>query len=146
MRRVWGSVYQTVKIKYDQDGGSQTFKIAEASSDIARYFYRSTNTLEVETYLTLEADALQAAMDYLALDPTSSRKQYLDRPLVFADFELVKGIGWDLIPTQKIKLTRSRAMSATGILVGVLFRVMAKTEHPSTGTVSVTALLDSLTY
>ncbi|MCK9599696.1 MAG: hypothetical protein M0R06_11695 [Sphaerochaeta sp.] len=145
MFRLWSSIYERVRVKYAQDGGSGEYSIAEALDESALYFYHNQRTLDLETFLTDEADALQLAEDYLGTDPASSRKQHLSAPLVGVTFELGGGLGQELRPMNKVKLTRVRAMTATGSLDGVLFLV-TEVEHSENGNVVVTAILDTMTY
>ena len=146
MRRDWGSIYAKVKVKYAEDPALQEWLVAEASSDIATLFYRNQRTLEIETNLTDYDDALQLAEDYLGTDPASSRKQHLQNPKVTVTFTLAGGLGWNLQPADKVKITRTRAMSSTGALAGVLFIVQKVVKRAVPGTVEVTAVLDSQAY
>ena len=146
MRRKWSAIYERVKVKYAQDGGSGEFLVKEAEAVSAKYFYRNMRTLEVETFLTDGADALLLAQDYLGTSTTGSRKQYLSAPTVEVEFELMAGFGWELIPSMKVKLTRERAMSASGALDAVLFYVMDVQKDSGSGMVKVTAILDAMTY
>jgi len=146
MRRVWSSIYERVKIKYAQDGGSGEFLVQEAEAIAAKYLYRNQRTLEVETFLTDAASALLLAQDYLGTSTSGARKQYLSQPMVVVEFELAVGLGWELLPAMKVKLTRERAMSATGALAGVLFYVLDVQKNGSSGAVTVTAILDATTY
>lgn len=146
MRRKWSAIYERVKVKYAQDGGSGDFLVQEAESPAAKYFYRNQRTLEIETYLKDAAPALLLAQDYLGTSTTGTRKQYLSQPQVEVEFELVAGLGWELIPAMKVKLTRKRAMRATGALAGVLFWVTDVRKDGRSGSVTVTAILDEMTY
>jgi hypothetical protein len=140
------SVYYKCKIKYDEDPTEQEYKVEEQTSEIARFFYRSKRTLEVETYLTAQADAIQLAEDYLGIDMGSSRKQHLQYPQQTIKFELQVGLGFDLIPTQKVKITRTRGDYTAGTYNAVLFKILEIEKNYSTQTVVITAVLDSLTY
>ena len=146
MRRDWSSIYAKVKVKYAEDPALQEWLVAEAESSIATLFYRNQRTLEIETNLTTYADALQLAEDYLGTDPASSRKQHLQKPKITVTFTLAGGLGWNLQPADKVKISRERAMSSTGSLVGVLFIVQKVVKKPLPGTVEVTAVLDSQAY
>ncbi|MCK9519470.1 MAG: hypothetical protein M0R74_10685 [Dehalococcoidia bacterium] len=146
MRRKWSAIYERVKVKYAQDGGSGEFLVAEAEALSAKYLYRSMRTLEVETFLTNGADALLLAEDYLGTSASAGRRQYLCWPTVEVEFELRAGLGWELIPSMKVKLTRARAMSASGALDAVLFYVMDVQKDSGSGMVKVTAILDAMTY
>jgi hypothetical protein len=146
MRRVWGDIYERVNVKYGTAGGSGETLTATAEDLSAKYLYRNLRTLEVDTRLTAAADALQLAEDCLGTDGGSSRRQYLSQPCVEVEFELVAGLGWDLIPAMKVKLSRTRAMTATGALAGVLFWIKDVDKDPGSGRVTVTAILDALTY
>jgi hypothetical protein len=146
MRRRWSAIYERVKVKYAQDGGSGEFLVKEAEAVSAKYLYRNMRTLEVETFLTDGADALLLAQDYLGTTAAAGRRQYLNQPTVEVEFELRAGLGWELIPSMKVKLTRARAMTTTGALAGVLFYVLAAEKDSRSGAVTVTAILDETTY
>jgi hypothetical protein len=146
MRRKWSSIYERVKVKYAQDGGSGEFLVQEAEALSAKYLYRNLKTLEVETFLTNAADALLLAQDYLGTSAAAGRRQYLKQPAVEVEFELRAGYGWEIIPSMKVKLTRARAMSATGALAGVLFYVLDVQKDSRNNSVTVTAILDEMTY
>lgn len=146
MRRARSSVYQRVKVKYGLETGTDQSLIAEAESAIAYFFYQSQRLLEVETCLTDVADATALATDYLGTTVAAGRRQHLQTPPVFAEFDLSAGNGWELFPMWKVKLTLARAMSATGSLNGVLFRVLEVGKNPGSGDVHVVSILDSLTY
>lgn len=135
MTRDLDSVRRVVKTKYDMDPTTQLYDLKEQTSKIAEYGYKSHETLEIETYLKDAADATQLATDCLAL---------FEVPQLKAAFQL-RGTCLDQIPTDKVKITRSRACYAGGALDAVLFRILSitKTKH---GDVKVTALLDSQSY
>lgn len=146
MNRGWSSIYSKVKVYYDQHASSQEWQIVEESSDIAAFFYRNQKTLTLETVFKTAADASQLAKDCLGTDPLSSRKQHYQYPKITASFTLMGGLGWDLYPSQTIKLSREHAMASTGSLDGVLFIVTKVTKKTSTGEVDVTARLKSQSY
>jgi hypothetical protein len=146
MRRKWSAIYERVRVKYAQDGGGGDFLIQEAEALSARYLYRNQKMLEVETFLKDAAPALLLAQDYLGTSLTGTRKQYLCQPTVEVEFELVTGLGWELIPSMKVNLTRTRAMSASGTLAGVLFYVLDVQRNGQSGSVTITAILDTMTY
>ncbi len=145
MRRVWKNVFQTVKIKYDRDPSTGDWKVFEETSDVAQYVYNNQETLEIETMLKDAVDAEQLGEDYLGTDSGSSRKQYYAYPTRLAEFDVCAGYGFNLIPTQKIKLTLPRADYPGGALSGVLFRILevSKGQH---GGSHIKAVLDSMTY
>ena len=140
------SVYYKCQVKYDEDPTDQTWKVEEETSEIARFFYRSKRTLEIETYLVDQADAVQLAEDYLGTDGASTRRQHMQYPQRGIKIELQKRLGFDLIPTQKIKITRIRGDHTAGTYSGVLFRILSIERNHSTQTVSIMAVLDELTY
>lgn len=146
MTRSWASIYQRVKIKYAKDGGDDQWLAAEESSVVALSFYKNQNLLEVETYLTDPLDAVALAQDYLGTNAAPGRKQHLQTPTIFAEFDLDAGNGWSLLPMDKVILHRTRGMSATGSLSGEVFRVLSVSKKPSDGSVHVKAILDSQTY
>lgn len=146
MSRSWTSIYQRIKVKYAKGGADNQYLAVEEESDIAAYFYQCQALLEMETFLTDAADATALAQDYLGTNAAPGRKQYLQQPTIAVDFTLSGGNGWSLQPMNKIKITRTRGMSATGSLAGVLFRVLSVTRKTADGTVAIRAILDSQTY
>ncbi|MBE3126211.1 MAG: hypothetical protein IMZ57_11215 [Acidobacteria bacterium] len=146
MTRSWESIFQRVKIKYAKDGGDNLWLAVEEESEIARYFYKNQKLLEIETYLTDQADAVLLAKDYLGTTGSGGRRQYLQTPKILAEFDLKGGQGWDRLPMNKVKITRARGMSATGALTGVLFRVLSVSKKQADGSVHIGAILDSQTY
>lgn len=146
MRRVWSNVFHVVKIKYYQDPTTGDWLIAEAKSDIAKYLYNRQESIEIETALKDEADAVQLAKDYLGTDPVSMRKVNLQYPTRIAEFDVLAGYGFDLIPTMKVKVTLPRADYAGGALNGVLFRILEVHKNPEDRSSHLVTLLDFLTY
>lgn len=137
MWRDYDSVRQIVKVKYDENPQKTEFKAKTIASDIARFFYRNEETLEVETYL---AEAAGAAWLAGALGPM------YEQPPLMCEFE-VHGYGLDLIPGRdKVKLTRTRAMYTGGALDAVLFRILKLQKRPGTSTTVITCQLDTQTY
>lgn len=145
MKRIWKNVFQTVKVKYDRDPSTGDWKAVEETSNVAQYVYNNQETLEIETMLKDSADAEQLGEDYLGTDSGSSRKLYYEYPTRGAEFDVLAGYGFNLIPTQKIKLTLPRADYPGGALSGVLFRILevSKGQH---GGSHIKAVLDSMTY
>jgi len=131
-----GAVYRTIKIKYNENPTDQTFSIAEASSDVAEYLYENFETLEVETYLVSSANAATLAADYIGL---------LEYPQRYIEFE-VSGYGWDLIPTKKVSITRTRGDNTSGTFSSVIFRILSIRKSLSRGTTKMLAVLDTQTY
>ena len=146
MRRIWSNVFHVTKIKYYQDSTTGDWLMAEAKSDIARYLYNRQESIEIETALKDAADAVQAAKDYLGTDPGSTRKVNLQYPTRVAEFDVLAGYGFDLIPTMKVKLTLPRADYAGGVLNGILFRILEVHKNGEDRSSHLVTLLDSLTY
>jgi hypothetical protein len=146
MRRIWSNVFHVAKIKYYQDSTTGDWLMAEAKSDIARYLYNRQESIEIETALKDAADAVQGAKDYLGTDLGSTRKVNLQYPTRVAEFDVLAGYGFDLIPTMKVKLTLPRADYAGGVLNGVLFRILEVHKNPEDRSSHLVTLLDSLTY
>lgn len=146
MKRIWKNVFQTVKVKYDKDPTTGDWKIAEETSDVAQYVYNNQETLEVETMLKDAADGTQLAEDYLGTDAGSSSRQYYECPTRLAEFDVCAGYGFNLIPSQKVKLTLTRADYAGGSMSGVLFRILKVSKGTPLGGSHVEAVLDSMTY
>jgi len=137
MRRNFSAVKGVVKVKYDENPGNQEFKVAEASSDVAKFVYGIEDTLEVETYLKDGTEAGALATSYSGMYET---------PPLEITFE-IRGYGLNLIPGRdKVKITRTRAAYAGGILSAVLFRITKLTKKPASASTEITAILDTQTY
>ncbi len=145
-KRRWKAVYQKCQVKYYENPTTDEWVIKEESSDIARYLYENQKTLTVETYLKDGADAVQLAKDFLGTDGASTRRCHLQYPTRQIEFEVAGGYGFNLIPTQKIKLTMTRADYAGGSYSGTLFRILELDKNPLTGDCKIVAVLDELTY
>lgn len=145
MRRVWSNVFQVAKIKYYLDSSTNDFLTAEEKSTIAQYLYNRQESIEIETALKDAADATQLAKDYLGTGG-GTRKVNLQYPTRIAEFDVLAGYGFDLIPTMKVKLTLPRADYAGGSLAGILFRILEVHKNPMDGTSHLVTVLDSLTY
>jgi len=126
------SVKQKYLVKYDENPTTQIYLETESSSDIAQYIYRNKETLEIETYLKDESDAPQ----YKSLSECPQRE---------IEFE-VSSYLLDKIPTDKVKITRTRGDNPEGTFDTVLFRILKLTKKQSTGTVVCRAILDSQSY
>jgi len=138
LRYDWSALKSKVVIKYDEDAGGQMgFKVEEVTSDFARFFYESEETLEVETYHRTQPGAAWLSGELSGMYET---------PPIIAEFE-VHGWGLDLIPGRdKVSLTRGRAGYAGGTLNDELFRIIKLIKKPGTSTVVITAQLDTQTY
>jgi len=137
MRRDFSAVRSIVKAKYAETPDAQEFKVAEATSNVAKFVYGTEETLEVETYLTDGTDATTLAEDYLYMYET---------PPLEITFE-VRGYGLDLLPGRnRVRITRTRATYAGGTLNGVLFRIVKITKKPGTASTEIVAVLDTQTY
>lgn len=130
------SVKRRYIIEYDEDATSQLYKKEESISAIAEYIYKNKETLSLETYLKDSADAVQLGIDYKGL---------LEYPQREIQFE-VKSYLLDKIPTDKVKITRTRGDNSGGTFDAVLFRILKLTKKQSTGTVICMAVLDTQTY
>ena len=135
--RWWKAIYQKIKIKYDEDQILNRWQISEIESDVAQYCYRNFRTLEIETYHTTSTNADALAVKYGG---------FLESPLRGIEFESKSQDAFGLVPWQKIKITRSRADSATGQFAGELFRAMDIKINPLTRMTRITAILDTQTY
>lgn len=135
--RDWDAVYQTVKVKYYENPTAQVWEVEEDSSGIAYLLYKNTQTLTVETWLTEGPDAAALATTYLGL---------VEEPQKIIEFEIPGGYGFDMIPTQKVKITRTRGDDTGGTFNGVLFRVLKLQKNIAQGTTTITAVLDTQSY
>ena len=135
--RHWSSVFQKIKLKYNENPADNSWSVVEAESNEALYLYRNQKTLEIETYLTSLTDAQNYAGKYSG---------FLKKPAYIIEFETtsVKCLG--LLPWQKIKITRSTADYSDGKLDGILFRILSISANPLTGINKIMAILDSQTY
>lgn len=137
IRYDWRAIRYKVAVKYDEDPeGRAGYKVEEASSDFARFFYETEAELKVETYHRTKAGAAWLAGELSGM---------YEAPPAIAEVE-VHGWGTELIPARdKIKLTRARAGYAGGSLSGVLFRIQRLTKHGNS-TCGIAAQLDTQTY
>lgn len=131
------SLIRSAVVKYGETWDDQSFQSVEATSALARFFYRCEESLEIETYLTTSADAAALAADLIALYETVRLWAYPS----------VHGQGLDRLPGRdKIKLTRARAPYTGGKFAGVLFRPFKTTKKLQNATVEYDALLDTQSY
>jgi len=134
--RETSGVFYKVEINYNENPITQEYvMVTEVSAD-AKNLYSQNNTMVVETYLKSAANARTLAISYLSLFSGPQKK------ITFS----TSGWGFNLYPTQKVKVTRNRADSITGSLSGVLFRILKLQKRMSSGTVTITAVLDSQSY
>ena len=137
MRHDFSTIKNIIKIKYDENPGNNEFKVAEADSDVTKFVYGTEETLEVETYLKASAGAAWLAAAYLSMYET---------PPLEITFE-VRGYGLDLNPGRnRVRITRTRAAYAGGVLNGILFRIIKITKKPATASTEIVAVLDAQTY
>jgi hypothetical protein len=137
MTRSWKSIFQAVKVKYDESPSNQEFKVVDSVSTIAEYLYKNKESLTVETYLRETVAAQALADDYIEL---------LQYPLRIINFEVGGFVAMTLIPSSKVRITRSRADYTNGVLSGILFRVIQIDNNILTGVSKITAILDVQTY
>lgn len=130
------SVRFKVQVLYDEDPTEQIYKVKEITSNIAKFVYKNSLSLIIETYLKEAAVASTRATTYGSLN------EYPQNKIVFD----VVGYGLNLIPTQKVKITRARADYAGGALNGILFRILSLRKSLSSGTTQITAILDTQSY
>jgi hypothetical protein len=127
------AVRQIVRIRYDHTPGGVDFNIVESESAHALFFYRNEETMEFDAYLKTAAEVQAISDEY---------SDILDRPPVMAVFE-VWGHGYNLLPMDRVKLTRRRAMFTGGALDGELFRIIRIHKRISSRTTEFLAVLDS---
>ena len=130
------SVKQKYIIKYNENPTTQLYLEKESESEIAEYLYKNKEILEIETYLKDAADATTRATDYKGL---------LQLPQRGINFEVASYL-LDKIPTNKVKITRTRGDNTSGTFDAVLFRILRLSKNQATGTVTCKAVLDSQTY
>lgn len=137
MCRNFGAVKSIAKVRYDENPTNQEFKAATVSSNIAKFVYGISDTLDVETYLADDAEAAALAASYSGMYAT---------PPLEVTFE-IRGYGLNLVPGKdKVKLTRTNAAYAGGALSGVLFRIVKLTKKPGTVSTEIVCVLDTQTY
>jgi len=130
------SVRQRIKVKYKEDASDQTWKISEDTSDVAKYVYKNEEMLEVETFLVDAADADALVVAYLTL---------LENPARIIEFE-IQGLGFDLIPINKVEITRARGDNTGGAFDAVKFRILEITKKLANNVTKIKAQLDTQTY
>ena len=130
------AVRRTIKVKFNENPSKQIFNFTEDSSDIAKWLYKNEESLEVATYLYTLANAVTLRNNY---------KTLLEYPPRIIEFEM-QGLGFDLIPTDKMNITRTRGDNTGGTFDGVLFRVLEVTKRMGNNTTKIKAQLDTQTY
>ena len=137
MTREWKSVFQTVKVKFNELPEDQTVNTRDAASRVAEILYRNKEVLTVETWLKDGDDAATCALKYRSL---------LEYPRRVVKFSVAGGKGDQLLPMDTVKLFRTRADYEGGTLDGVLFRIFEVSKNAITGVISFTAVLDVQTW
>jgi hypothetical protein len=135
--RKLSSVFNKIKLSFGEDQETKESWVVEATSNIAEYCYQNKKTLELETYFKDPSDAVNYAEFY---------SLFCEYPLRLIEFTTASSNTVGLIPWQKIKVSRSRADAANGILSNTLFRIMSIKVNPLTGQSAVIAALDEQTY
>jgi len=130
------SIIKTVQVNFDDNPSTQMSRKREVDSEVAEYIYKSKEELVVETYLKEASVASTLATTYLDLCELPQMK------IVFK----VSGYGFDMRPTQKVKITKTRADASGGSLTATLFRILSIKKEISTGVAEITAILDSQSY
>lgn len=134
--RDFKSVKWRVKVRYDMNPTTQVYAVREKEDDFVLSMYRNKETLIVETYLKEATDAEELADIYHGLIKFPQRKVKCAVP----------GQGFDMMPTQKVKITRRRADNVGGAFTAELFRVLELDKSLTTGTVNILAVLDSQSF
>ena len=131
------AVKYKVGIEYNRNPTTQVYEYTETTSDIARYVYRSEESIVLQTFLTAGANAITVRNTYIGL---------LEYPPLIIEFDVMDSRGYDRLPTDKVKITCTRAPGFSGgTLDGVLFRILRVTKTGS-GIVSFRCQLDTQTY
>ena len=134
--RLLSTVKQKYQVLYGRNPTTNEYLIKEVESDIAKFFYRNEETLRISTYLKDAGDVTNLLNSYKAL---------LEYPERWAHFP-VKNYGLDQIPTEKVKLSRTRGDNTGGSFDTVLFRIMGLEKAISDGLVIFDVQLDSQTF
>jgi len=140
MWRDWKSLFQKVKVNYDENPQNQEMQVVESTSEEAEYYYKNKENLSVDTFHIVKASAQACADGYISMLGGSSG------PPIYVEFTVGGGVGDTLIPSDKVKLTRARADYSGGSLAAVLFRIMAIAKNFDTKEAVITALLDIQSY
>jgi len=130
------SVKRRYIVKYNENPTNQIYEEKEITSKIAEYIYKNKETFSTETYHKDAANAIQLTIDYRGL---------LEYPQREIEFEILSYL-LDKIPTDKVKITRTRGDNSGGVFDAVLFRIFKLTKRQSSGTTVCRAVLDSQTY
>lgn len=134
-------VFRSVQIRYSQDPTTQDFLVREVTNQTVPVRFGRENPRPIETFLSgggsisrlaPQNDASRLASRYLALAESPVR-----RPR-FA----VKGRAMALEVGDKVRLTRRRGVGPSGVLIGVVFRVISLRKNPLGGLVEIEAVDD----
>lgn len=130
------NVVKSVIIKYGKDPVSGEWKQVKRTSATSGILYNAIEVLELETWLTLEADAIILGDLILGMVEQPSKKVFITLPI----------IGFTMYPGQKVKLWRLKADNDAGVFNGVLHRIIKMTQNLSASTVSMECWRDTQSY
>lgn len=133
MYRDLEAVKQICRIRYDHSPSGSDSEVSEAENFYPFFFYSIEETIELDAYLKDETEVGLIVADKL---------ERTEEPLLTAVFE-TKGHGFDLLPFDRIYLTRKRALYENGKLEKVLFRIFKVSKKISEKTTEIVAVLDS---
>ena len=134
--RMWrdlNAVKHICRLKFDHESGGSNYNVVEERNDYAYFFYSNEETMEFDTYLKDSAETKSIA---------TKKLQRVQEPPIMVEFE-VKGHCFDMLPMDRIYLSRRRALSSSGNLDHELFRILKIDKNLDTKIAKVTAVLDS---
>jgi hypothetical protein len=130
-------VKSKIALNYNYNPTDQTHdSMVETENYLPKFFYSNEETLDLWTWLTRTTEAQAIRDDY---------KSILQDPHLKIRFETSYDM-FELYPSQKVKISLSRAPYSGGKFDGVLFRILRLSKKPKSTTCEVTAVLDTQTY
>jgi len=126
--RAVADVYQTIRIKYDQDPTTGNYRAAESTDDSVVIRLGRPDTKEFNTFIKNPVDAKTRADGFLVLANKEPRK---------ASMNLLGGrfIRFDV--GDKIQVDKSTGVGVDGSIDNVIFRIVSIRKQPQTGKVNV---------
>jgi len=133
MWRDLNAVKHICRLKFDHEPGGGNCSVVEEKNDFAYFFYSNEETMEFDVYLKDSTEASSIA---------TKKLQRVQEPPIMVEFE-VKGHCFDMLPMDRVYISRRRALSSTGNLDHELFRILKIDKNLEARTAVVTAVLDS---
>lgn len=133
MYRDLEAVKQICIMRYDHSPSGSETEVFESTNFYPLFFFSNEETIELDAFLKDSTEVGLIAVDKL---------ERVEDPLLMAVFE-TKGHGFDLLPMDRVYLTRKRALYSGGEMDKVLFRILKIQKKVSSKTTEITAVLDS---